>query len=119
MWQLVQLNPCDVFNINSETNFINCFYISGPFTYSCNGRTYEIGTVSWGYGCAYAGNPGVYSRTSWVLDWLEKKTNYKAYTDYSEAELIVPPTTEMPTTTTITEEITTEESSIDTTTGIS
>lgn len=31
------------------------------------------GIVSFGYGCAKAGNPGVYARTSHFIDWIESK----------------------------------------------
>merc|ERR1712059_218927 len=38
----------------------------GPFI--CGNQL--TGIVSWGYGCAEAGKPGVYTQTSYFIDWL-------------------------------------------------
>ena len=35
-----------------------------------DGRYTLIGVVSWGWGCAEAGQPGVYARITSVLDWI-------------------------------------------------
>jgi len=45
----------------------------GPLTYEENGKSYLIGVVSWGIGCALADYPGVYARVTTVLDWIHKE----------------------------------------------
>merc|ERR1711963_1230214 len=43
----------------------------GPFVCSDNGKAVIAGVVSWGNGCALADYPGVYARTTHVLDWIK------------------------------------------------
>lgn len=40
-----------------------------------NARFYQIGLVSYGFKCAEAGYPGVYTRITYHLDWITKNLN--------------------------------------------
>ena len=41
----------------------------GPMV--CDGGSYLCGIVSWGYGCARPGYPGVYTEVSYFVDWVQ------------------------------------------------
>ena len=43
----------------------------GPFVCQYEGMAVITGVVSWGYGCAQPDYPGVYARTTTVLDWIK------------------------------------------------
>jgi len=45
----------------------------GPFTVEGSGAHTLVGVVSWGYGCAVAGLPGVYSSVSHHREWIDAK----------------------------------------------
>ena len=42
----------------------------GPLVCNDGGNAVIAGVVSWGFGCAAPQYPGVYSRTTHVLDWI-------------------------------------------------
>lgn len=44
----------------------------GPLVCECDGDTYHVGIVSWGYGCASARYPGVYTNTYAFRNWIRK-----------------------------------------------
>ncbi|XP_069162462.1 transmembrane protease serine 9-like [Procambarus clarkii] len=44
----------------------------GPLAASDTGSTYLAGIVSWGYGCARPGYPGVYTEVSYHVDWVKQ-----------------------------------------------
>merc|ERR1719491_801115 len=45
----------------------------GPFVCNDGGKAVIAGVVSWGNGCALASHPGVYARTTYVLDWIKSQ----------------------------------------------
>ena len=47
----------------------------GPLLALRKGQFYIIGLVSWGYKCANAQYPGVYTRVTEYLDWIADLTN--------------------------------------------
>ncbi|KAA0200982.1 hypothetical protein HAZT_HAZT001586 [Hyalella azteca] len=46
----------------------------GPLTVPSGGRLYQLGVVSWGTECATATKPGVYTKITKYLQWIETNT---------------------------------------------
>lgn len=49
----------------------------GPLVKSFQNRYVLIGIVSWGYGCARPGNPGVYTQVSKYIPWIRSTVSRK------------------------------------------
>ena len=68
----------------------------GPLIYRRNSGVVLAGVVSWGRGCAAAGNPGVYTRISKHIQWIKSEIN--STLTFSENCPTPSPTTSRPTT---------------------
>lgn len=49
----------------------------GPLVQTISGKKVLNGIVSWGYGCAKPGNPGVYAQVSTLRTWIDSKISFK------------------------------------------
>ena len=51
--------------------------ITGPLTVDAGKKTYVVGVVSWGVGCARPDTPGVYARVTSVMPWIREVTKLR------------------------------------------
>ena len=58
------------FNFNVD---FNNYENLGPLTYTVDGKTYVVGVVSWGDGCALPNLAGIYGRVTKVLPWINEQ----------------------------------------------
>ncbi|XP_074657782.1 trypsin-like isoform X2 [Tubulanus polymorphus] len=82
---VIARDKCNRYNYGRITEYMICGgYVAGghdscqgdsggPYVCEVNGR-YELkGVVSWGYGCAQRGKPGVYTNVIKFVDWINEK----------------------------------------------
>ena len=85
MQKLIQLNFARQTKGNLDGGKDTCQGDSGgPLYYSdtINSASKFVlaGITSYGYKCAQAGFPGIYTRVSYYIDWINDQTNYNVNT---------------------------------------
>lgn len=53
----------------------------GPLVIETDSGWQQLGIVSWGFGCAAAGNPGAYTKLALYADWIENITEKASITE--------------------------------------
>merc|ERR1711956_17065 len=64
----------------------------GPFVCNDGGKAVIAGVVSWGNGCALADYPGVYARTTYVLEWIKSQMGSRGTAPPPGSTTAPPPT---------------------------
>ena len=63
--------------LNEQDNYLKFQGDSGGALFTCRNTDdcTQIGIVSWGIGCAQAQYPGVYTRVTEMIDWIQRITS--------------------------------------------